>query len=83
MLIMLTPSRPSRVYNNDNAADVDTDSDPTFAGVVGRNDQSIVKKRFMEISEIQPVLFEVGETLRLVPNDFHDLFVATIYYDVK
>jgi hypothetical protein len=37
----------------------------------------------MEISEIQPVLFEVGEALRLVPNDIHDLFGATIYFDVK
>jgi hypothetical protein len=50
---------------------------------MGRNDQRIVEKRFVQIGEVQPMLFEVGEALRLVPYDLHDLFVATVYAVVK
>jgi hypothetical protein len=65
-------------YDDDNAAYVDADRDPAPALVVRRNDQRVVKKRFIQISEIQPVLVEVGETLWLVPNDFHNYYVSTI-----
>lgn len=84
MLIMLTPSRPSRANTtNDDSPDVDADRDPARARIKGRNDQRIVKKRLIQISEIQPVFFEVGAALRFVPNDLHDLFVATICFAVK
>ena len=82
MLIMLTPSRPIRANTND-SPDVDADRDPTLARVMGWNDQRIVKKRLVQIGEIQPVFFKIGATLRVVPNDLHDLFVATICFAVK
>jgi hypothetical protein len=59
-----------REHDDDNAADADANRDPALALVVRRNGQGVVKKRFIQISEIQPVLVEVGETLRFVPNDF-------------
>ena len=40
--------------------------------------QSAFEKGLIEIGEIQPVLVQVGETLRLVPEDFHDYNVATL-----
>jgi hypothetical protein len=48
------------------------------ASVMGRNNQGIVEKRFVQVGEIQPMLFKVGDALRFIPNDFHNLFVATI-----
>ena len=75
-------SKPGE-YNNDDSSDVDADRDPALARVMGRNDQRIVKKRLIQIGEIQPVLFEVGAALRFVPNDLHDLFVVTICVAVK
>jgi hypothetical protein len=60
-------------YDNDGAADVDADRDPALAGVVGRKDKRRIEKRFIEIGEIQPVFFEVGQALRFVPNNFHSV----------
>jgi hypothetical protein len=39
-------------YDNDNSPDVDADRDPAPIGVVGRNDQGIVEKRFVQVGEI-------------------------------
>jgi hypothetical protein len=84
MLIMLTPSRPSRANTTTTTPpDVDADCDPTLARVMGWNNQRIVKKRLVQIGEIQPVFFKIGAALRFVPNDLHNLFVATICFAVK
>jgi hypothetical protein len=39
-------------YNNDNSPDIYADCDPELAGVVGRNDQGIVEKCFVQVREI-------------------------------
>lgn len=70
-------------HDNDNATDVYADCNPTLAGIVGRNDQGGVKKRFIQIGEIQTVLVEVSEALWLVPDDFHNYSVVTICFIVK
>ena len=57
-------------YDHNDSPDVDADRDPALAGVTGRNDQRIVRKHVVQISEVQPVLCEIGEAFRLVPNDF-------------
>jgi len=82
--MMLTPSRPSPANTTTmTPPDVDADRNPALAGLMGRKDKGGIEKRFIQIGEIQLVLFEVGEALRFVPSDFHDLFVATIYYRIK
>jgi hypothetical protein len=43
----------------------------------------MTSKRLVQIGEIQPVFFKIGAALRFVPNDLHDLFVATICFAVK
>ena len=57
-------------YDDHNAAYADADRDPTPALVVRRNDQRVVKKRFIQISEIQPVLVEVGADASVRPKQF-------------
>jgi hypothetical protein len=59
-------------HNHDNASRIHADSAPAL-GRIPRNYECIFEKCFVEVSKIQPVLFQVGEALRLVPNDFYDL----------
>ena len=69
-------------HNDNNAARVHADGAPAF-WLVPWSHQRIFEKCFVEISKIQPVLFQVGEALRLVPNDFHDLIVVIIWTIIK
>jgi hypothetical protein len=39
-------------YDNDNSPDIYADCNPALAGVVGRNDQGIVEKCFVQVREI-------------------------------
>lgn len=61
---------------------MDADRDQALALVVGRNDQRIVKKRFIQIGKVQAVLVKVGRALRFcsyrLPID-----QAFCTYDIK
>ena len=59
-------------YDDDNTTDAYADRDPALA-LVRRDHQRAVEKRLVQIDEIQPVLVEIGETLRFIPDDFHRL----------
>src|SRR5579863_7743714 len=64
-------------HNHNDAARIHADGTPAF-WLVPCHHESIFKKCFVEVGKIQPVLFQVGAALRLVPNDFHNLIVVTI-----
>ena len=78
MLMMLTPSRPSRANTTTTTPRMLTPIATQRLLLLCGDDQCVVEKRFIQISEIQPVLVEIGEALRFVPNDFHDYRVSTI-----
>lgn len=42
----------------------------------GLQDNGSIEERLVEIGEIHPVLVEIGEPLRFVPNDLHGLFCS-------
>src|SRR4051795_11554823 len=60
-------------HHDDNTANVHANCDPAFASAVRSNDQRVVKECLVEIGEIQPVLGEVGQPFRFVPDDIHRL----------
>ena len=70
MLIMLTPSLPKR-------ANTTTTTPPVFTPIATQRSlllrDGAVEKRLVEIGEIQPMLVEICEPLRFIPNDFHYL----------
>jgi hypothetical protein len=55
------------------AADIFADAAPAL--VVGRQKQRFFEESFVEISEIQMMLFEIGETLRFIPKDLHEIIL--------
>jgi len=73
MLITLIASRPERNEDNcDDAVDIHPNGPP--ASAMGCTDQSVIKKGLVEVAKIKTVLAEIGQTLRLVPHDFHRLY---------
>jgi hypothetical protein len=75
MLTMLTPSRPSLANTTTMTPRMSTPiATQRLVELRDGRTRGGIEKRLVQIGEIQPVLFQVGEALWFVPDDFHMIF---------
>ena len=75
MLMMLTASSPYTAKITENDA-TNVHADCAIKVSLGLQDDGSIEELLIEISEIHPVLVEIGEPLWFVPNDLHGLFCS-------